>query len=254
MVLSGVHAARLSLSSRAARAGARPSRHRHLRWAAGCRHGAVHRRPRRTYAVSPLGRPRGPAGVGLDGPGRVTPPGRHLIRPASDWNVFDPQVIRWRLASAGRLAQLRSITELRTAVEPQAAGPGGRPGHATSRRATWSGSPRRCGRPEGGRRGALPRLDIEFHAAGAGVSGNEMFVKLHELVAEVLTGRTHYHLMPHYPRRRGAPAARRRGAGDPAGDGERARAAMVRIMEQAMRRDAVDVGARRRPVVRPAPA
>src|SRR5688500_5820896 len=24
-----------------------------------------------------------------------------MIRPASDWNVFDPQVIRWRLASAG---------------------------------------------------------------------------------------------------------------------------------------------------------
>src|SRR4051812_26419814 len=44
-----------------------------------------------------------------------------LIRPAEAWNVFDPQVIRWRLASAGRMAQLRSITELRTAVEPHAA-------------------------------------------------------------------------------------------------------------------------------------
>ncbi len=44
-----------------------------------------------------------------------------MILPASAWNVFDPQVIRWRLASAGRMAQLRSITELRTAVEPHAA-------------------------------------------------------------------------------------------------------------------------------------
>ncbi|MFG1955542.1 FCD domain-containing protein [Micromonospora sp. NPDC048830] len=64
-------------------------------------------------------------------------------------------------------------------------------------------------------------------------SGNEMFVKLQELVAEVLTGRYHYHLMPHHPDEQAfqlhadvAQAIQRR-------DGERAREAMVRIMEQA---------------------
>lgn len=44
-----------------------------------------------------------------------------MIRPARAWKVFDPQVIRWRLASNGRMAQMRSITELRTAIEPHAA-------------------------------------------------------------------------------------------------------------------------------------
>ena len=63
-------------------------------------------------------------------------------------------------------------------------------------------------------------------------SGNEMFVKLHGLVAEVLAGRHHYHLMPHYPHEQAlqlhadvAQAIQRR-------DGERARQAMVEIMEQ----------------------
>ncbi|MEO6628554.1 MAG: GntR family transcriptional regulator, partial [Aquihabitans sp.] len=45
-----------------------------------------------------------------------------VIQDAAGWNVYDPLVIRWRLAGAGRIAQLRSITELRSAVEPQAAG------------------------------------------------------------------------------------------------------------------------------------
>ena len=65
-------------------------------------------------------------------------------------------------------------------------------------------------------------------------SGNEMFLKLHELVAEVLTGRHHYGLMPHHPHEEAlhlhaevASAIQRR-------DGERAREAMRRIMEQAM--------------------
>ena len=43
------------------------------------------------------------------------------VRPAEEWNVFDPQVIRWRLAGADRPRQLRSLTVLRSAIEPVAA-------------------------------------------------------------------------------------------------------------------------------------
>jgi len=43
------------------------------------------------------------------------------VLPAARWNLYDPQVIRWRLASPARAAQLQSLTELRTAVEPEAA-------------------------------------------------------------------------------------------------------------------------------------
>ncbi|MGW2219009.1 FadR/GntR family transcriptional regulator, partial [Nonomuraea sp. NPDC001684] len=31
------------------------------------------------------------------------------VRPMSAWNLYDPQVIRWRLASPGREAQLREL-------------------------------------------------------------------------------------------------------------------------------------------------
>ncbi len=44
------------------------------------------------------------------------------VRPAEEWNVYDPRVIRWRLAGSDRPRQLRSLTVLRSAVEPVAAG------------------------------------------------------------------------------------------------------------------------------------
>ena len=44
------------------------------------------------------------------------------VRPTEEWNVYDPQVIRWRLAGADRPRQLRSLTVLRSAIEPVAAG------------------------------------------------------------------------------------------------------------------------------------
>jgi DNA-binding FadR family transcriptional regulator len=156
-----------------------------------------------------------------------------MIRPAGAWNVFDPQVIRWRLASAGRMAQLRSITELRTAVEPHAAWLAASRadpdeasdlvGHAAK---MWAAG-------QAGNEELFLGLDIEFHRRVLVASGNEMFAKLQELVAEVLIGRHHYHLMPHYPQEQAlqlhadvAQAIQRR-------DGERARDAMVEIMKQA---------------------
>jgi DNA-binding FadR family transcriptional regulator len=156
-----------------------------------------------------------------------------MIRPPVDWNVFDPQVIRWRLASAGRIAQLRSITELRTAVEPHAA-------WLAADRATPDEASDLVGLAakiwaagKAGNEAQFLRLDIEFHRRVLLNSGNEMFAKLQDLVAEVLTGRHHYHLMPHHPDEQAlqlhadvAQAVQRR-------DGARARDAMVQIMEQA---------------------
>ena len=39
---------------------------------------------------------------------------------ASKWNVLSPQVIAWRLDGPDRDSQLRSLTELRVAIEPMA--------------------------------------------------------------------------------------------------------------------------------------
>ena len=42
------------------------------------------------------------------------------IQPAHKWNVFDPQLIRWRLESGDRAAQLVSFSELRRGFEQAA--------------------------------------------------------------------------------------------------------------------------------------
>ncbi|MEU4776164.1 FadR/GntR family transcriptional regulator [Micromonospora sp. NPDC023644] len=156
-----------------------------------------------------------------------------MIRPSEDWNVFDPQVIRWRLASAGRIVQLRSITELRTAVEPHAAWlAANRAGHDAASDLVGLAAKMWAAGKAGDEERFL-RLDIEFHRRILVASGNEMFVRLQDLIAEVLTGRHQHHLMPHHPHEQAlqlhaevAQAIQRR-------DGERARRAMVQLMEQA---------------------
>src|SRR5690606_40734363 len=55
------------------------------------------------------------------------------VQPRSNWNVFDPRVIWWRLAGSGRNEQLRSLTELRIAVEPLAAAAAARSASAAER-------------------------------------------------------------------------------------------------------------------------
>jgi DNA-binding FadR family transcriptional regulator len=43
------------------------------------------------------------------------------VRPRTQWNVFDPRVIRWRLDGPDREDQLLSLGELRRGFEPVAA-------------------------------------------------------------------------------------------------------------------------------------
>ncbi|MFI8168380.1 FadR/GntR family transcriptional regulator [Streptomyces sp. NPDC086081] len=117
------------------------------------------------------------------------------VRPESEWNVYDPQVIRWRLAGADRARQLRSLTVLRSAIEPVAAGLAAR--HATSEQ---------CARLTECALGMVAHSrghklegylvhDIAFHRVILAASGNEMFARLGDVVAEVLTGRTQHDVM-----------------------------------------------------------
>ncbi|MDK1345676.1 FadR/GntR family transcriptional regulator [Streptomyces sp. 378] len=117
------------------------------------------------------------------------------VRPKSEWNVYDPQVIRWRLAGADRPGQLRSLTVLRSAIEPVAAGLAAR--HATSEQ---------CARltecalgmvahSRGHKLEGYLLHDVAFHRVILDASGNEMFARLGDVVAEVLTGRTQHDVM-----------------------------------------------------------
>lgn len=156
------------------------------------------------------------------------------IRPPEHWNVFDPQVIRWRLASDNRVEQLRSITELRTAVEPEAARlAAARASHAqASHLVTLAAQMWAAGKQ--GDEDEFLRLDIEFHRGVLQASGNDMFLKLNELVAEVLAGRHHYGLMPHHPDDSALQLHVDVASSVQRADGTAARTAMVSIMEQAI--------------------
>ncbi|GAA4299711.1 FadR/GntR family transcriptional regulator [Actinomadura luteofluorescens] len=153
----------------------------------------------------------------------------------SGWNLFDPQIIGWRLEGDGRAEQLRSLGELRRGLEPVAAALAAR--HAT---------PDQCGVLTGavmemavhGRSGDLEAYlaaDIRFHRTLLEASGNEMMGALSGVVAAVLAGRTHHDLMPAHPEpaaiRWHAEVAQAVQAGD-AGDAERA---MRDIVEEATR-------------------
>jgi len=156
------------------------------------------------------------------------------IRPATAWNLYDPQVIRWRLASHGRVAQLRSLTELRTAVEPQAASLAAlrAPLSSASELVGLSGKLWEAGRS--GDTALFLRLDIEFHRLVLSSSGNEMFGMLDSLIAEVLTGRTHYGLMPQHPHEEALQMHVDVAGAIQRGNSADAHAAMLAIMTRAM--------------------
>src|SRR5690242_6204100 len=121
------------------------------------------------------------------------------IQPSHKWNVFDPRLIRWRLDSEDRAAQLASLSELRRGFEPAAAA-------LAARRA----DPHQCrilaaavsDMVVHGRTGDLESYllaDKIFHRTLLEASGNEMFRALNDVVAEVLSGRTHHGMMPTTP-------------------------------------------------------
>ncbi|WHM39502.1 FadR/GntR family transcriptional regulator [Streptomyces sp. BPTC-684] len=117
------------------------------------------------------------------------------VRATEQWNVYDPQVIRWRLAGSDRPRQLRSLTVLRSAVEPVAAGLAAH--HATPEQCAAL-TEQALGMVATSRGRQLEGYlvhDVAFHRIVLNASGNEMFARLGDVVAEVLTGRTHHQVM-----------------------------------------------------------
>ena len=155
------------------------------------------------------------------------------VLPETKWNLYDPQVIRWRLASPARIAQLQSLTELRTAIEPEAA-------RLAALRAPLAGASELMGLAgklwaagQGNDPEAFLILDIQFHRLVLSSSGNEMFAKLNTLVEAVLTGRTQYGLMPQHPHNQALQLHVDVASAIQRGNGDEAHAAMLGIMQRA---------------------
>lgn len=111
------------------------------------------------------------------------------VRPRTDWNLFDPQVIDWRLHGPARSEQMRELLELRAGVEPMAA-------RLAAERATesdiqalrqaWTGMHDAL---EAGDLSAFSSSDIALHTALLAAVDNPMIAQLSGVVAEVVWAR-----------------------------------------------------------------
>jgi len=156
------------------------------------------------------------------------------VLPATDWNHFDPQVIRWRLAGRSRGAQLRSLTELRTAVEPMAAALAADHAPPPMRAELEDIAARMLTVGRSGNLESFLELDILFHARVLASSGNEMYGKLDEPIAEILRGRTELGLMPDHPHEHTLQLHLAVAESIGRGDADGARSAMAEILRRTM--------------------
>ena len=122
-----------------------------------------------------------------------------VVQPASRWHVLDPLVIEWRLAGEGREAQLRSLTELRAAVEPLAAAAAARNASLDQRARLQQLAATLRLTGDSGDQVAFLEADVEFHSLLLTASANELFASLSPAFAATLTGRVTYGLMPTHP-------------------------------------------------------
>lgn len=148
------------------------------------------------------------------------------------WSPFDHRVLRWRLSGPERIPLLRSLGELRSAIEPLAA-----------RLAADRATPEQCGALAAAAIGmaatsraadtpAYLQHDVDFHLALLQASSNPMLIGLGDIVVAVLVGRTEHALMPSTAN---ATAVRLHGdvaAAVQAGDGAGAQSAMRGIVAE----------------------
>lgn len=123
-----------------------------------------------------------------------------VSQPVEEWDALSTQVIHWKLHSTHRKEQLRTLTELRLAIETAAATSAARyaPIDVKSRLPLLAAELRHTG--ENGRLDEFHKLDIEFHSLILRNSGNEMFASLSTIIATVLSGRVELHMYPQKPK------------------------------------------------------
>lgn len=157
-----------------------------------------------------------------------------VVLPHDAWNVLDPKVIGWRLDGPGRASQLRSLTELRQAVEPLAAAGAARGASAAVRDELVAVAlrMRMLGEAGQGDGEEFLALDVRLHTLLLRSCGNELFGALADVVAVVISGRTHLGLMPAHPAPGTLDAHEAVARAVAAGDQDAAEAAMARIVRE----------------------
>ena len=122
-----------------------------------------------------------------------------IVRPIDRWSLFAPQVIRWRLATPSRISQFRSLTELRAAIEPEAARLAATRAHLTQAANLMTIAARLWAAGKAGDEAGFLAADIQFHSLVLASSGNEMFASLSSAIEEILVSRVRVGLHPSHP-------------------------------------------------------
>lgn len=106
------------------------------------------------------------------------------IQPASSWNLFDTDVLRWLLERKFSLELLRQFTELRIAIEPAAAALAAQAADAAGFAAILAG----FARMEAAEIGDDDPLeaDIAFHIAILHASANPFYMQFRDVVTTAL--------------------------------------------------------------------
>ncbi|GAA1143652.1 FadR/GntR family transcriptional regulator [Nesterenkonia lutea] len=122
-----------------------------------------------------------------------------VVTAAEQWSVFSPAVIAWRLASSHAREAFIELTQLRIAVETEAAAMAAlrRSEDQARRLLDLAAAMRRLGEAEQLEEFML--ADVAYHRLLLEAGANSMFAALADVVAEVLTGRTQHGLMPTRP-------------------------------------------------------
>jgi len=107
-----------------------------------------------------------------------------IIEPASSWNLFDPDVLRWLLDRKFSIELLRNFSELRSAIEPSAAALAATAADPAGLQLIRAGF-ERMKAAEAGEDDAL-EADIAFHLAILRASANPFFAQFRDVVATAL--------------------------------------------------------------------
>lgn len=107
-----------------------------------------------------------------------------VIQPREQWNLLDPDVLRWLLQRKFSLELLRQFSELRRGIEPAAARLAAEYASADAVKRIKQGF-RRMEAAELGQDDSL-EADVEFHLAILGAANNPFFLQFEELVRTAL--------------------------------------------------------------------
>ncbi|OZG60129.1 transcriptional regulator [Bifidobacterium myosotis] len=155
-----------------------------------------------------------------------------MPRPVGEWSALNPQVIRWKLMSDKRKEQLRTLTELRLAVEPAATAAAARNASMEARALfpVMASELRKSG--EAGDLDTFHDLDVRFHSSILLSSGNDLFASMSDIIGIVLKGRVELHMYPQKPKPAALDAHDAVAEGIWRGNPDQAREAMRTIVDE----------------------